>query len=98
MCFPRGCARHGGNLLTGRDIMFATIADSASLSSRELMASATKTLAESEAGAKKQAKSTKSLSSTTRFSSGTEWELLQTDAMILHALTLALKYVLDNIH
>ena len=62
------------------------------------MASATKTLAESEAGAKKQAKSTKSLSSTTRFSSGTEWELLQTDAMILHALTLALKYVLDNIH
>ena len=60
------------------------------------MAAASKTLAESEAGAKKQAKSTKSLPSTTRFAAGTEWELLQTEAMILHALTLALKYVPDE--
>jgi hypothetical protein len=58
------------------------------------MAKASQTLADSETGAKKQAKLTKSLKSTTRYPAGTEWELLQTDATILHALTLALKYVL----
>lgn len=57
------------------------------------MAKASQTLADSETGAKKQAKSTKLLPSTTRYPAGTEWELLQTDATILHALTLALKYV-----
>lgn len=50
-------------------------------------------LAESEAGAKKQLKAAKSLPSSTRYPAATEWELLQTDATILHALTLALKYV-----
>ena len=57
------------------------------------MAKATQNLADSEAGAKNQAKSTKLFHSTTRYPAGTEWELLQTDATILHALTLALKYV-----
>ena len=57
------------------------------------MAAATQTLADSETGSKKQAKATKSLPSSTRYPAGTEWELLQTDATILHALTLALKYV-----
>ncbi|KAI0345249.1 hypothetical protein BDW22DRAFT_1354152 [Trametopsis cervina] len=55
-----------------------------------LMAQATQVLAESEAGAKKQLKAAKSLPSSTRYPAATEWELLQTDATILHALTLAL--------
>ncbi|KAI0705857.1 hypothetical protein BC835DRAFT_1313841 [Cytidiella melzeri] len=57
---------------------------------RDLMAKASQTLADSQAGAKKQSQTAKSLPSTTRYAAGTEWELLQTDAIILHALTLVL--------
>ncbi|KAI0077111.1 hypothetical protein K474DRAFT_1662044 [Panus rudis PR-1116 ss-1] len=47
-------------------------------------------LAQSEAGAKKQLKAAKSTPSNTRFPPGTEWELLHSDAVILHGITHAL--------
>ncbi|KAJ3526621.1 hypothetical protein NM688_g8239 [Phlebia brevispora] len=55
-----------------------------------MLASATKLLSDADAGAKKQMKAAKSIKSSTRFPAGTEWELLHSDAVILHALTLAL--------
>lgn len=56
------------------------------------MATATQLLSEADAGAKKQLSAAKAQRSSTRFPAGTEWELLQSDAVILHALTLALRY------
>ncbi len=58
-----------------------------------MMATATKMLADADAGAKKQMKAAKAVKSSTRFPAGTEWELVHSDAVILHALTLALRYV-----
>lgn len=57
------------------------------------MATATKMLSDADAGAKKQMKAAKAVKSSTRFPAGTEWELVHSDAVILHALTLALRYV-----
>ncbi|PSR77603.1 hypothetical protein PHLCEN_2v7793 [Hermanssonia centrifuga] len=56
-----------------------------------LMAQATQLLAEADSRAKKQLKIAKATKSSTRFPAGTEWELLQSDSVILHALTLALR-------
>ena len=56
------------------------------------MATATKLLSEAGEGARKQLNAAKAGNSSTRFAAGTEWELLQSDAVILHALTLALRY------
>lgn len=53
---------------------------------------ATNLLYDADTGAKKQLKAAKSIKSSTRFPAGTEWELLHSDAVILHALTLALRY------
>ncbi|EMD38154.1 hypothetical protein CERSUDRAFT_113305 [Gelatoporia subvermispora B] len=55
-----------------------------------LMAEASRCLALSEAGAKKQLKSSKSVKPNTQFPPGTEWELLLADAVILLGLTHAL--------
>lgn len=57
------------------------------------MAEASRLLALSEAGAKKQLKLAKYSSQTTQFPPGTEWELLHSDAVILLGLTHALRYV-----
>ena len=58
-----------------------------------MMATATKLLADADAGAKKQLKAAKTVASSTRYPAGTEWELVHSDSVILHALTLALRYV-----
>ncbi|EKM55265.1 uncharacterized protein PHACADRAFT_208778 [Phanerochaete carnosa HHB-10118-sp] len=55
-----------------------------------LLAEATRLLSDSDAGARKQLSAAKSSKSSTRFPAGTEWELLISDAVILHAVTLAL--------
>ncbi|RDX56360.1 hypothetical protein OH76DRAFT_379943 [Lentinus brumalis] len=55
-----------------------------------LMAEASRLLALSEAGAKKQLKLARYSSQTTQFPPGTEWELLHSDAVILLGLTHAL--------
>ncbi|CAL1705498.1 unnamed protein product [Somion occarium] len=65
-------------------------------------------LALSEAGAKKELKAAKTASSASRFPAGTEWELLHSDAVILHGITHALSesymgylqclYALNNAH
>ncbi|OCH93858.1 hypothetical protein OBBRIDRAFT_789896 [Obba rivulosa] len=55
-----------------------------------LMAEASRCLALSEAGAKKQLKASKYAQQTTQFPPGTEWELLLADAVILLGLTHAL--------
>ncbi|KAH9852714.1 outer membrane protein Iml2/Tetratricopeptide repeat protein 39 [Lenzites betulinus] len=55
-----------------------------------LMAEASRLLALAEAGAKKQLKLAKAFENTTQFPPGTEWELLQSDAVILLGLTHAL--------
>lgn len=57
------------------------------------MASATQLLSDADAGAKKQMKAAKAVKSSTRYPAGTEWELVHSDAVILHALTLALRCV-----
>jgi len=57
------------------------------------MEEATRCLAESEAGAKKQARAAKSLPSTHRFDAGMEWEVMHADAVVLLGLTHALGYV-----
>ena len=57
------------------------------------MAEASRLLALSEVGAKKQLKLAKSSSQTTQFTPGTEWELLHSDAVILLGLTHALRYM-----
>lgn len=56
------------------------------------MTTATKLLSDAGEGARKQFNAAKGERSSTRFSAGTEWELVQSDAVILHALTLALRY------
>ena len=58
-----------------------------------MMATATKLLADADAGSKKQWKAAKSVESSTRYPAGTEWELVHSDSVILHALTLALRCV-----
>ncbi|KAI0723829.1 outer membrane protein Iml2/Tetratricopeptide repeat protein 39 [Cerioporus squamosus] len=55
-----------------------------------LMVEASRLLALSEAGAKKQLKLAKYSSQTTQFPPGTEWELLHSDAVILLGITHAL--------
>ncbi|GJE87054.1 mitochondrial outer membrane protein [Phanerochaete sordida] len=55
-----------------------------------LMAEATKLLGDADAGASKGLSAAKRAPSATRFPAGTEWELIISDAVILHALTLAL--------
>ena len=57
------------------------------------MGMATKLLSEADAGAKRQMKAAKATSSSTRYPAGTEWELVHSDAVILHAITLALRYL-----
>ena len=56
-----------------------------------LMVEASRCLALSEAGAKKQLKASKSTKDNTQFPPGTEWELLLADAVILLGLTHALR-------
>lgn len=56
------------------------------------MAEAAKLLAVSENTVKAQHKTAKSNKSNTRFPAGTEYELLSSDAMILHGITHALRY------
>ena len=58
-----------------------------------MLQQATKLLADADAGAKRQLKAAKAVKSSTRYAPGTEWELLHSDAVILHALTLALRCV-----
>ena len=55
------------------------------------MANATKLLSDAGEGAKKQLSAAKAGGSSTRFPAGTEWDLVQSDSVILHALTLALR-------
>ncbi|KAG1731945.1 outer membrane protein Iml2/Tetratricopeptide repeat protein 39 [Suillus lakei] len=55
-----------------------------------LMDEATRCLAASEAGAKKQARAAKSLPSNHRFEAGMEWEVMHADAVVLLGLTHAL--------
>ena len=57
------------------------------------MAQATQLLSEADTGSKAQMKLARSGASSTRYPPGTEWELVHADAVILHALTLALRYV-----
>ena len=59
-----------------------------------LMAEATRCLALSEAGAKKQLKA-KSTKQTGRFAPGLEWEVLLADTVILSGMTNALRCVLS---
>lgn len=56
-----------------------------------MMAKATQLLADADAGAKKHSKADRYKTSNTRYPVGTEWELMHSDATILHALTLALR-------
>ena len=58
-----------------------------------MMAEASRLLALSEAGSKKELKLAKSASQSTQFPPGTEWELLHSDAVILLGLTHALRWV-----
>ena len=57
------------------------------------MAEASRLLALSEAGAKKELKVAKTAPQATQFPPGTEWELLHSDAVILLGLTHALRWV-----
>lgn len=58
-----------------------------------MVAEAAKALAESENTIKAQLKLAKSAKSSTRFPAGTEYELLNSDAVILHGITHALRQV-----
>jgi hypothetical protein len=55
-----------------------------------LLTEAGRCLSAAEAGAKKQAKATKSAKQTGRFPPGLEWEILLADTVILNGLTSAL--------
>jgi hypothetical protein len=56
------------------------------------MEEASRCLAASEAGAKKQARAAKSLPSKHRFDAGMEWEIMHADAVVLLGLTHVLRY------
>ena len=58
-----------------------------------MVAEASQALAESEASAKNEVRAAKIVPSTTRFPAGTEWELLHSDAVILHGISHALRFV-----
>ena len=59
------------------------------------MTEASRCLALSETGARKQIKAPKAKNHSSRFPAGLEWEIINADAVVLLGLTHALRYVLQ---
>lgn len=84
---PSSSLGHRGVLLRCFSLVRCASHSSAPSTQGEYMQQAITALAEAESKARSQIKTAKSAKSETRFPAGTEWEVVQADALLLQGLT-----------